>query len=64
MLVHVHVDEPVAAFGVHAAAEAEGVLERLFTMVERRLDRLAQDRRHVAQSLLSEIAARRVDAER
>ena len=63
-LVDVHVDEAVAALGVHAAAEAERVLERLLAMLERGVDRLAQDLRHVARRLLAEVAPHGVDAER
>src|SRR3979490_1376532 len=54
VLVDVHVDETVAALGVHAAAKAERVLERLFAMLERCVDRLAQDLRYIANGLVAD----------
>src|SRR5581483_2985995 len=63
-VVHVHADELVAALGVHAATEAERIVERLVTVLERSVDRLAQDGGDLSQGRVAEVAARRVDAER
>src|SRR5581483_2513552 len=52
-VVHVHADELVAALGVHAATEAERIV-----------DRLAEDGGDLSQGRVAEVAARRVDAER
>src|SRR5207244_10807909 len=56
VLVDVHVDEAVAPRGIHAAAEAERILERLLAVLERGVDRLAQDVRHLSDCLLAETA--------
>ena len=56
-LVHVHVDEAVAARVVEAAAEAERVLERLVAVLERGVDRRAQDRGDLAHRGGAEVAS-------
>jgi hypothetical protein len=62
-LVHVHVDEAVTALGVHAAPEAEGVVECLVAMLEGDVDRLAQQPRDPAHDVVAEIAPGGVHAE-
>src|SRR5581483_5927612 len=63
-VVHVHRDELVAARDVHAPAEAERVVERLVAMRERRVDRLPEDVRHLADDAVAEVAPDRVHPER
>src|SRR5579864_3350314 len=62
-LVHVHRDEAVATSVVEAPSEAERVVERIAAVVERGIDRRAQDLRDRPHRIRAEIAADGVHAE-
>jgi hypothetical protein len=63
-LVHVHRHEAVGDRSVDPAAELEGVLERVRTVVERTTDRIPQDLAHVVEHVCTQVPPRGVHAER